>query len=144
MARLSRDGSHSIIIRSLAVNLTRDLLQKDYRAEACAILQYCRDNIRYVKDIRDTETLHHPETVLSIASGDCDDKSILLGSLLYSIGHDVRFIAVSFEPDFYCHVWVQDYINGQWLDLEPTEPLDCGQTIPRNGALDFMTWSLDR
>lgn len=139
MRQLAREGAADIDIRNLAVSLTRGLPQKDFQGEACRLLSYCRDYIRYVRDIRDIETLHAARTVLTTGSGDCDDKSILLGALLLSIGHSPRFIAVAFRPEQYSHVWVQDHVGGRWLDLEPTEPIQCGNRIPSRGAFDHMT-----
>lgn len=97
-------------------------------------MEYVRDNIRYVRDIRGVETLHDPVTLLKIGAGDCDDKSLLLASLLLSIGHKVRFVAVAFEPDQFSHVWLQVNCYGRWIDLEPTEPIQFGQRIPARGA----------
>lgn len=134
MATLARQGLRSIKVRSKALELTRGLLQKDYKAEACACLEWVRDHVRYVRDIRGIETVHDPETLLHLMAGDCDDKSILLASLLESIGHRTRFIAVSYTPGQFSHVWVQDYIRGQWVDLEPTEPIECGRRVPRGVA----------
>jgi transglutaminase-like putative cysteine protease len=132
-------------VRNLAVSLTTEgfnngtgLKQKDFRGEASRLLTYVRDNIRYVGDIRDIEVLHDPETLLRTGAGDCDDKAILLAALLLSIGHQPRFVAVAFEPDAYSHVWLQDLIYGEWLDLEPTEPIACGQSIPTKGAVSLI------
>ncbi len=49
--------------------------------------RFVRDNIRYIKDIRDVETVAYPDITLQQGQGDCDDKSVLLASLLESIGH---------------------------------------------------------
>jgi len=97
-----------------------------------------RDEIRYVQDTNGIELLHDPVTLLEIGAGDCDDKSILLASLLESIGHRTRFVAVAFEPDRFSHVWVQDYLDGRWVDLEPTEPLPFGVRVPTGGAVALM------
>lgn len=122
------------------MQLTNGLDQKDYAGEACACLGYCRDSIRYVRDILDVETLHTAETVMDLGAGDCDDKAILLASLLLSIGHPgVRFVALSLEPGQFCHVWVQDYVEGGWIDLEPTEAVPCGVRVPAAGALEYLT-----
>jgi len=139
MARLADDGSQNIDVRSKALELTRGFKQKDFAAEARACLEFCRDDIRYVRDILNVETLHPPEWVLRIGAGDCDDKSILLGSLLASIGHPVRFIACAFSPGAYSHVWTQDLIYGKWVDLEPTEPIPFGARIPTRGIVSEIT-----
>lgn len=132
-------------IRNLAVSLTTrgfldgtGLKQKDFAGEADRCLAFVRDNIRYVGDIADVEVLHDPVTLLQVGAGDCDDKCILLAALLLSIGHQVRFVAVAFEPQAYSHVWLQDLIYGKWLDLEPTEPLPLGRSIPTRDAKSFL------
>lgn len=134
-------------VRNVAVEITtrgfwngRGLKQKDFTGEARRCLEYVRDNIRYVRDIADVETLHDPVTLLKIGAGDCDDKAILLAALLLSIGHDrLRFIAMAQAPDQYGHVWLQDYIGGCWVDLEPTEPIPFGSSVPKTGAVSFLT-----
>lgn len=131
-------GSQTLPIRNKAVELTRGLVQKDYSSEAKACLEFCRDRIRYVRDIRNIETLHDPVTLLNQGAGDCDDKAILLAALLLSIGHRVRFVAVAFTPDQYSHVWAQDQVYGKWIDLEPTEPLKFGQRIPTSAGATYL------
>jgi transglutaminase-like putative cysteine protease len=139
MAALALDGSKDITVRTLAMNLTSGALQKDYRTEACLCLGYCRDQVRYVQDIRTVEVLQTPNATLRLNGGDCDDKATLLAAMLGSIGHRVRFIAISFTPGQYSHVWVQDFVEGKWLDLEPTEPVPCGARIPDSAACQYLT-----
>lgn len=142
MAELATAGAENIRVRNLAVDLTNRLPQKDFRGEACVLLEYVRDRIRYVRDIRDVETLHTVDAILDIGAGDCDDKAILLAALLLSIGHSPQFIAVAFQPDKYSHVWVRDFIRGKWIDLEATEPIECGNRIPHTGAVSHLTLTL--
>ena len=146
MQELARAGASSMVIRGLALELTtagfgtnRGLPQKDFAGEARRLFVFVRDKIRYVKDIDGVETLHPAEWVLRLGAGDCDDKSILLAALLLSIGHTPRFIAVAFQPDEYSHVWVQDYLNNGWIDMEPTEALAFGQSIPLTRAVSTIT-----
>lgn len=133
-------------VRKLAVELTTagfmqgtGLKQKDFAGEAERCLTFVRDGIRYVRDIEGVETLHDAVTVLRMGAGDCDDKAILLAAMLLSIGHQVRYIAVAFQPDAFEHVWLQDYINGKWVDLEPTEPIPFGQSIPTDKVRATLT-----
>lgn len=135
-----------MVIRKLALDLTGQgfgtaggLPQKDFTGEAKRLCQYVRDQIRYVWDIQGVETLHPAEWVLKVGQGDCDDKAILLAALLLSIGHFPRFAAVAFEPDQFSHVWVQDYLNNAWVDLEPTENLPFGQSVPLRDAVKVIT-----
>lgn len=145
MADLARRGKRDQRIRNLAVALTtagfhngRGLQQKDFEGEARRLHRFVRDEIRYVQDTNGVELLHHPVTLLEIGAGDCDDKAILLAAMLESIGHQVRFRAVAFEPDQFSHVWAQVKLDGRWVDLETTEPVPFGQAVPIRGAVAFM------
>lgn len=138
MAILARQGKQSQQVRQKAIELTSGALQKDYGEEARRILEWVRDDIRYVRDIRGIETLHTADKLLEIQCGDCDDKSILLASMLESLGHRCRFVAVAFTPGQWVHVWVQDFIRGQWIDLEPTEPWAYGKRVPHRPGAQYL------
>lgn len=142
MSSLARQGSRTIRIRKLATELTQHLLQHDYYEEACAIHNYVRDEIRYVRDIKSVETLHTTRALLNNKYGDCDDKAILMAALLLSIGHNPRFVAGAFDGIQYTHVWLQDKIKGRWLDMETTEALECGQHVPYNRNTKLLFWGI--
>lgn len=142
MRRLALAGSQDIQIRNLAIDLTAGLQQKDFEREACACLEFVRDRVRYVRDIRTVEVLQYPMVTIIQNAGDCDDKAILLAALLASIGHRVRFIAISYLPDKFSHVWLQTNAHGRWIDLEATEPIECGQRVPSRGAHRHMVLEL--
>lgn len=95
-----------------------------------------------MRDIYTVETLQMPARTLESRYGDCDDKAMLLAALLASIGHQVRFIAVAFQPGQFVHVWLQDWVGGAWLDLEPTEPIPCGQRVPDQAGAEYLTCEL--
>lgn len=151
MGQLARKGMRDQRIRNYAVAITTagysqavnfrgfaaggGLQQKDFEGEARRIHAFVRDQIRYVQDVKGVEVVHDPVTILRIGAGDCDDKAILLAALLGSIGHTTRFRAVAFQPEIWSHVWLQDYLGGRWVDLEPTEPLPFGQGVPIANAV---------
>lgn len=126
MRALVRSGKKHPLVRQTAIELTQGLRQKDWFGEVKAIFDFVKDRIRYVKDIRNVETLHTPDRVLLNEQGDCDDKSVLLASLLESIGHPTRFVAVGFQPGKYSHVYVETKIGNKWISLETTEPVPIG------------------
>ncbi len=133
MSRLAKDGKLNPAIRAKAVELTERLPQKGWIAEIRALQEFVHDKIRYVRDIEGVETVHTADAVLSIGSGDCDDKSVLLASLLGAIGHPSRFVAVGFEPGRFSHVYVETLVGrkpGKWIALETTEPVGIGWTPP--------------
>lgn len=131
MKKLVNQYKKSIPVRTLAVSLTNGFRQKDWLNEIRALHAFVRDNIRYVRDIRDVETLQTPDITLKVRAGDCDDKSLLLASMLESIGHPTRFVAIGFQPNDLEHVYVETRIGQKWIPLETTEPVEIGW-LPKN------------
>jgi len=117
------------MIRLTAVQITLGLRPKAWMQECRALFQFVRDRIRYVRDIMDVETLHTAEQVLTQGAGDCDDKAILLASLLHSLQHGARFVAIALHNPNNCdHVFVecQPRAGGPWIPCETTEPVEFG------------------
>lgn len=127
MAALIQQGSLNPVVRAHAVQLVQGLRQKDYLAEARSVHAWVRDAIRYTRDIAGVETLHTADRILTDRAGDCDDKSILIGALLHSIGHPIRLVAVGFGPRGYSHVYPETFIGGRWWPMEATEPWGFGK-----------------
>lgn len=129
MAEMAALSSVEPSIRLTAVSLTQSLPQHGFLEEIAACGAYVRDHIRYVKDVVGVETLHWPKAVLELGSGDCDDKAMLLASLLMSIGHECRFVVLKRNRSW-CHVWTQARCRGKWIDLDTTLNRPLGQTVP--------------
>lgn len=96
---------------------------------AKALFYFVRDNFDYVNDPSAFELVKTPSYSFFSESGDCDDASVLLASLLESVGIKTRLI---FIPG---HVWVQAMIPNAnknykvndkesysygWIDLDAT------------------------
>lgn len=145
MAALVRQGRQALPVRLMALQLVRELKQKDYAGEIAAVHAFVRDRVRYVRDVRKVETLHTAEHLLEHRQGDCDDKSILVASLLESIGHTTRLVAVGPAKNRFSHVLalVKDPARpGKWVQLETTEPWPVGKG-PAN-PLALMIQDIDR
>ena len=130
MSKLTRDSKKILNIRLLALKLVNGNIQKDYSSEVKAIHKFVRDEIRYVRDVRGVETIQTPVKTLEFGQGDCDDKSTLLASLLESVGHPTRFVAVGFVPGKFSHVYVETKVGNRWIALETTEPWEAGRFPP--------------
>ncbi|HEY6018365.1 MAG TPA: transglutaminase-like domain-containing protein [Candidatus Paceibacterota bacterium] len=126
MVEMARKGKRTLAVRRLAQQILVDVPQKAWIAEVRSIQAYVRDHVRYTMDIRDIETLQTPEKTIEFNQGDCDDKSILVASLLESVNHPARFIAVGQEPNAYEHVYVETRIANHWIPVETTEPVGLG------------------
>lgn len=96
-----------------------------------ALQRYVRDKISYVPDPLGQELVQTPKRTLDIKTGDCDDKSVLLASLLLSIGIPARFFAVGLNGGPYSHVLVQARCGKSWVDLETILPgIEAGWSPP--------------
>lgn len=126
MRAMTLNGRKHPIVRLTAQQLVADLPAKDAGAEIRRVHAFVRDEIRYVRDIRNVETVHAPEVTLELGSGDCDDKSVLAASLLEAIGHRTRFMAVGFAPGQLSHVLPEVKLGPHWVPLEVTEPVRPG------------------
>ncbi|MDH5654196.1 MAG: transglutaminase-like domain-containing protein [Gammaproteobacteria bacterium] len=115
-------------LRQLALTLVDGRPQKDYIGEVRKIHAFVRDRIRYVKDIRGVETIQTPMKTLEIRQGDCDDLSLLTATLLETLGHPTRFVAIGFLPNKFSHVYVETKIKDKWYPLETTEPWPLGKS----------------
>lgn len=131
MRQITKAGKTSLPVRNAALSIISGLAQKDWFNEAKLLHKFVRDQIRYVKDIRGVETVQTPDVTLTLRAGDCDDKSVLLASMLEAIGHPTRFVAIGFRPDDFVHVFPETRIGTAWIPLETTEPVEIGWT-PKN------------
>jgi transglutaminase-like putative cysteine protease len=132
MRDLVRQGKKSPKIRQQALALTQHLKQKDKVGEVHALFEFVRDHIRYVRDVHEVETLHTAERVLEQRAGDCDDKAVLLASLLESIGYPTRFLAMGRKPGYFEHVIVETRPFGNWIALETTNAVPLGYMPPHH------------
>lgn len=127
MRAMVKQFKRAPVIRGTALDLISDVAPKDWRGEVSAVFRYVRDHIRYTRDVAGLETLQIPTVTMDDAAGDCDDKSTLLASLLESIGHPTRFVAVGYtKPGEYSHVYVETRIGPRWVPLDATMPYDVG------------------
>lgn len=115
-------GRENPAVRERAAALVRGLPPYAYLAEADAIFRFVRDCIRYTGDIFDVETLQAPEYTLQIGIGDCDDKVILVCSLLQSINHPCKLVALGDQPGECGHVIAETKIGPHWLAMECCTP----------------------
>lgn len=119
-------------IRDLAVKILGPINgnQKDYVGQIRSLFEFVQCAIGYVRDIRGVETIQSPLYTLQIGSGDCDDKSVLLATLIECIGFPTRFLAMGFKPNTYCHVICEVFLSGEWISLDATENKPMGWKPP--------------
>jgi len=130
MAGLIDHFKTDIIIREKALSLVARLSPKNFDGEIRALFNFVKNNIRYVRDIAGVETVSWPTKTLEYKQGDCDDKVVLLGSLLEAIGFKTRLVAIGPRAGVYTHVYIQAYHDGEWISLETTENVEAGWEPP--------------
>ena len=128
MSKIVKQYKKAPEVRELALSIVSNVPEKNWVNEAKAILRFAQQKIRYVKDIRGVETLHTPIQILRLGQGDCDDKSILIASLMESLGHPTRFMAVGKIAGHFCHVYVETRIGNKWVAMEGTENWSLGRS----------------
>jgi hypothetical protein len=97
-------------IRNVAVTLCKKFPAGDFK-QARRLYEYVRDEITYIYDPRNVEEVQPPEITLKLHAGDCDDKAVLLASLLLSIGFETCFFIADTNNDGYPdHVYVGVYL----------------------------------
>jgi transglutaminase-like putative cysteine protease len=127
MAEFVRRGRIDPYVRQLALGVVRYLPGKDWAGEAEAVRAWVAANIRYVRDVRNVETVQSAPATLELRQGDCDDQAVLVGAMLSSIGADVRLVAIGSVPGEYEHVFCEVQVPGRgWLSAETTEPVRLG------------------
>jgi len=119
MRQVARDRSRYPAVRELALKilLWHKIPSRNYLDESKAIGRFVKKKVRYVRDITSVETLHDPLTMIDqikagTAQGDCDDISLLIVTLLLSIGHQPFFRIIKYKDglrDTYQHIYVVDY-----------------------------------
>lgn len=88
--------------------------------DVAALLRYCRDAITYIDHPFNMQVVKDCRRTLESNSGDCVSKSVCLATLLACCGIESRFVAQASDGANYDHVYVQAYIDGQWVSLDPT------------------------
>lgn len=127
MRRIVRQAiREDLRIRDCASDLVRDVPGKCWREEINAVYYYVREFIRYQRDPLDLETVQTPWETLARGYGDCDDHAVLVCSLLQSLGHPTRFMAIGLIPGTLTHVYAQTALGNpsnpsSWLSLDTTE-----------------------
>lgn len=109
-------------VRVTAQTLVRDCPSRDSVCQVKALHSFVRDQIKYLPDVRDVETIQTPDYTLSMGSGDCDDHSVLMACLCESVGKQTRFLAVGIRGEGFSHVSSQVLLGTRWVNLETIIP----------------------
>lgn len=141
MAGLVRQYKTDSGVHLLAREITRGLQSYDKSSEITALQHFVRDRIRYAMDVEGVETLQTPPYTLRIMAGDCDDKSILLATLLASMGYKTLFYAIGLNGEPYSHVLAGVRLGTRTIPLETIIPNAEPGWLPAN-ASPILPWNV--
>lgn len=131
---LSFVGTVNPEIRDLSVKLGKRFPAGDFK-QARRIYEFVRDEIQYIHDPLGVEEIQSPQTTIRLGSGDCDDKAVLLVSMLMAIGFETCLFVADLDNDnLPDHVYAGVYI--------PSAPEYC-KPFPHkrlSDGKDFHDW----
>lgn len=118
------------------IRLTRDILTKridgflvapgDNYAEAKVIFDWVKSNIRFTGDPVNLDLIQNAKATLELKTGDCVANTILLGSMLGSIGIPVAIKLIGRYKPEYDHVYILAgfpvHAPEDWIPFDVTEP----------------------
>ena len=113
-------------VRYVALGLMPCIGNNAVDDQVSIIVNFVKDRLTYVRDPVGAELVHSPVRLLKQimtngrAFGDCDDHTLLLNSMLGSLGIETRFVGVKTKQSSkYNHVISAVKIASQWTDIDP-------------------------
>lgn len=120
MAALVRRDAQDEWLRRYALALVAGCRGHDFECEIERVFCYVRDAITYRRDPVTVERVQDAKRTIALGSGDCDDKVVLLATLLAAVGHRPRFVVIGYRRGAYQHVFLEVLMRGRYVALDPT------------------------
>lgn len=119
MAEFCRRDAASQELRDLAHSIIGHVPGHDFQNEINALFYFARA-ITYRRDPVQVERVQDALRTIQYGTGDCDDKTVLLVSLLATCGHRARFVVCGPTVGRWAHVYCEVQTKRGWLPLDPT------------------------
>lgn len=130
--RLIEKGKNDV--RDLAYQILASVPEKDQDKETLALYTWVKENIRFARDPKGLESFESARKTLSWRAGDCDAHTVLLGSLLTSVGHQVMIRVAGAPP---AHVYLMTPYLGNWTVIDPTITGPIGTEAPLPNKITY-------
>lgn len=125
MAGFVRRDAADPELRSYAEQVVAGTQPHDFEAEVKSVFNYVR-GLPYRKHPVDLQKVIDARSAIAATYLDCVSKSVLLATLLGSLGHISRFAVVRQTGGEFDHVYVETLVGGKWTALDPTPDQNSG------------------
>lgn len=110
--------------------------ERDWPGEVEAMYNYVRKHVRYTRDTTGVEVFRSPKRTLELKIGDCDDLTILLGSLLQAVGYPIMIRVIGMKgTGTFQHVYLlagtPPHDPKKWIPLDPSRGHGAGWEYPK-------------
>lgn len=148
MRQLIDEGVKNPEINRYAISILQQsgTPQHEPWGEAQTIYEYVKANFRFVNDPVGSdgpkETLRPAVEILRLGAGDCDDFTVLLCSLLGTIGFRTHIVTVASDPrdpSQFTHVYPEVEIDDEWIPVDAARPGAAFGLAPRR-VYRSKTW----
>lgn len=136
-------------IRNLAVGIvTANAPPRDKRAQAVAIGQWVQDEIFYVHEL--PERFQLPDETLRLKAADCDDSSVLVASMIESVGIPSALVCMKIDGNWshmFPGAWIQPGTGGSVSIIRSDPqllPLDTTMRFPVTDMRNPVHWAIER
>src|SRR5262245_59465525 len=120
LGRISPDfsGYQDPINISAANQIVSSVSGQDARAKIAALFNWVISHITYTPHPFNQQTVQDARRTLELREGDCVSLSVLLATLLASLGYQSQFVAQWVDGEEASHVYVEVFLNGETIALD--------------------------
>jgi transglutaminase-like putative cysteine protease len=125
---LVREGREDPVVRDWAIRIIRQAraAENDKRAQILAVGGWVKNNLYYVNDPINVETIATARVILEQANHgqaafDCDDFVVVAQSLLNALGINTRSVIIKADhrdPSQWTHIYFEAHDGQQWIPLD--------------------------
>lgn len=102
-------------IRDIAIKIIKNTKPNTIE-QIKKIYDYVFYEIKYQNDIKDIDVFYNPLKTIEVKVGDCDDKTILTGTLLKTTGYEPLIVIAGNE--YYSHIFSATLLNNDYIFLD--------------------------
>ena len=102
---LVRKGIRNPVIYQLVREIVSRCPDRNDGCEIAQVFWYAKANVRCTQDIFGIDSYQAPQRTVQFKAGDCDDSSVLLCSMLGSIGYQTGFRVISVGGQVWEHIY---------------------------------------